>query len=369
MKTFDLGERSGLKVPRVNIGGMRLPADYDDAVDLIRHAIDSGMRYIDTSRGYGESEWIIGRALKNGYRKKVILSTKSSPWVNRIRKSDNTSSDSIRRRIDESLKRLDTDYLDYYQVWNINSRECYNNAVAKGGMVDGIKKAMKEGLVKRTGFTTHDSVENLMDYIKEVDWCDIILFSYNLLNRKYAPVIEAARKAGIGTLVMNPVGGGKLAESSSKLKKLAREVGATSETDLAIRYVLSNPNVDTILCGMTKLSDVDSTISSAEKSRFGEKELKKIDGFIDNITEEGRKFCSRCKYCLPCPKGIDIPQIMNIIFDYRYWGFKKLSQKRYKDMKGSKAGACSKCGKCEKACTQKLSIMSEMTFAANKFGE
>ena len=156
-------------MPRANIGGMRLPQDTDEAVALLRHAIDSGMRYIDTSRGYGDSEIKIGKALKDGYRQKVILSTKWSPWIKMIEESDDTSADCIRKRIEESMARLDVDYLDYYQVWNIDSREHYDQAVAKGGMVDGIQKAISEKLVGHTGFTTHDEAENLIGYVKETD--------------------------------------------------------------------------------------------------------------------------------------------------------------------------------------------------------
>jgi hypothetical protein len=106
-----------------------------------RAAIDAGMRYIDTSRGYGESEWLIGRALKDGYRDKVLLSTKWAPWITKVQPSDKPSSDCVRRRIEESMKRLDVDYLDYYQVWNIDSREHYDQAVRKGGSVTLIGNA------------------------------------------------------------------------------------------------------------------------------------------------------------------------------------------------------------------------------------
>jgi len=96
---------------------------------------------------------------------------------------------------------------DYYQIWNIDSREHYDQAIAKGGMLEGVQKAMSDGLVGHTGFTTHDTVENLLTYIEEADWCEIILFTYNLLNQSYGPAIEAAHKKGIGTVIMNPVGG------------------------------------------------------------------------------------------------------------------------------------------------------------------
>ena len=132
-------------------------------------------------------------------------------------------------------RRLGVDYLDFYQVWNIDSRDHYNQAVAKGGMVDGIRKAIDEGLVGHTGFTTHDTISNILTYIEEADWCEVILFTYNVLNETYAPAIRAAHERGIGTVIMNPLHGGLLAHSSEVLDRLVREVGASSVTDLAIR--------------------------------------------------------------------------------------------------------------------------------------
>jgi predicted aldo/keto reductase-like oxidoreductase len=367
MELHDFGKRSGHKVPRANIGGMRLPGDVDAAVSLVRAAIDAGMRYIDTSRGYGESEWLIGRALKGGYRDKVLLSTKWAPWITKVQPTDNTSSDCVRRRIEESMKRLDVDCLDYYQVWNIDSREHYDQAVAKGGMVEGIRKAMDEGLVRHTGFTTHDSVENILTYVEEADWCEIILFTYNLLNCQYGPALEAAHRKGIATVIMNPVGGGRLAEKSPVLMDLAGQVGAASIPDLALRYVLSNPNVDAIISGIVKPSDVADTVESAKKPLFTADQMGTINGCLTDIRSQARSFCTGCKYCMPCPEGIDIPAIMACIHDFRYWGWQEGAHARYRRLNGKKADACVQCGKCEEACTQDLDIMQEMIFAQIAF--
>lgn len=359
-----LGTRSGCAVNPVSIGGMRFPEDGLDAVALIRHAIDSGLRYIDTSRGYGESELILGAALKGGYRQKVILSTKCSPWIKNVGNKDDDSSDSVRRRIDESLLRLGVDYLDFYQVWNVYDKECWTKATRKGGMVDGIRRAMAEGLVRHTGFTTHDSVENLLGYIKEASWCEIILVTYNLLNRTYEPVLEAARRAGIGTVVMNPVGGGKFAENSLVMMELAQQVGAESVADLAVRFVASNPYVDTMLCGMTRLSDVDATVVSAGRRAFTADQLGVIRAFFDKRSRENSKFCTGCNYCMPCPQGIEIPQIMGAIYEERFLGLKEGARGAYNwATRNVKPSACVECRACEEKCTQKLGIVDELKYA------
>jgi predicted aldo/keto reductase-like oxidoreductase len=370
MKLRDFGKRSGQKVAPISIGAMRLPKDVDAAVTLLRNAIDQGMRYIDTSRGYGESEWVVGLALKDGYRDKVILSTKWSPWnVIEVDPSDDTSSDCVRRRIEESMKRLDVDYLDYYQVWSINEREHYDRTVAKGGMVEGILKAKEEGLIGHIGFTSHDSVENLLTYIKEVDWCEILLTTYNLINIQYAPVIEVAHAKGIGTLVMNPMGGGKLAGNNPILMALAEEVGAASIPDLAIRYILSNPCIDTMLNGLSKSSDVTDCVASVKRGAFSADQLKRIDVCLDDIRERVASFCTACEYCMSCPEGINIPAVMSCISNMRYWGWEDQARASYENMKDNKADACVQCGKCEEVCTQKLNIMEEMAYANDMFGD
>lgn len=367
MKQIPFGQRSGFQVTPASIGAMRLPADMDEAVTLVRHAIDSGMHYIDTCRCYGDSELKLAQALKDGYREKVILSTKWSPWNVKIEESDDTSADCMRKRIEESMRRLEVDYLDYYQIWSINSRENYAAAVAKGGMLDGIRKAVDEGLVRHIGFTTHDTEANLLDYIAEADWCEIILFTYNLLNLTYEKAIAAAHAKGIGTIIMNPVAGGLLAHDSHILKPLAKRVGAKTIPELAIRFLISNPNITTMISGIAKVADVDETIAAIDRGPFTSAQMAILHQQLAEIHAVNQGFCTGCRYCLPCPQDIEIPAIMNMIAQSRFWGLKDSSQNRYRDMKTPKAEACIRCGKCEEKCTQHLPIMGEMDYAAKTF--
>jgi uncharacterized protein len=367
MELRDFGKRSGFKVRPVSIGAMRLPGDLDEAVRLLRHAIDSGMTYIDTCRCYDQSEWIIGKALKDGYRHKVILSTKWSPWIKKIRPTDDTSADCERRRIEESMKRLDVDYLDYYQLWNIDSPEHYQQAVAKGGMLEAIVKAKEEKLIGHIGFTTHAPVPELLKIIDEADWCEIILFTYHLLDLTYKPAIDAAHKKGIGTLVMNPLGGGRLAEPSPVLSQLAQEAGAVSVPDLAIRFLLSDPHIDTILSGIVKQTDVDESIASAERPPFSKEQMAKIQRFLGSSSRGQAGICTGCKYCMPCPQGIDIPKIMDSLYFAKVWGLTESGKETYAHVGNKKADACIGCGVCESKCTQKLKIAEAMDEAAKMF--
>jgi predicted aldo/keto reductase-like oxidoreductase len=369
MKKVPFGSRSGLKVNPVSIGAMRFPEDMIDSIEIIRHAIDSGLVYIDTCRCYGESEFKLARALKDGYREKVFLSTKSSPWIRKIQDSDDGSADSIIRRIEESLVRLDVDYLDFYQVWSLQNEECWETATRKGGIVDGIKKARDMGLVKHIGITTHEKPEDIIRHLGEADWIESILLSFNLMQRSYEPVIAKAHELGIGTIVMNPCGGGKFAEQSDVLMKIAESVGAVSVADLAIRYVSSNPNVDTMLCGMSKKKDVDDTIASVKSEKFTQDQIEFINKSFDDLSKE--KFCTGCKYCMPCPQGINIPAILNLVYEDRVLGFKENAINGYNNswLVKVKADACTKCGHCESKCTQKIEIIKELQAAHKKYNK
>lgn len=371
MKRSNFGTRSGLLVNPVSIGAMRFPQDVMESVAIIRHAIDNGLVYIDTSRGYGESEFILSRALKDGYREKVILSSKCSPWIKKVQDSDDGSADSVRRRIEETMLRLDVDYLDFYQVWNIDSPTAWETATKKGGMVDGIRKAMADGLVRHTGFTTHEDPERLLGYLDQADWAEIILLSYNLLQQDYTKALQKAHSLGIGTIVMNPCGGGCFAENSEVLMTLAREVGALSVAELAIRYVYSNPNVDTMLCGMTRKSDVDDSVAAVERGKFTADQIAVIERFFAERSREKVKFCTGCNYCMPCPAGIKIPGIMNLIYRDRVLGLRQGSIKDYQNawLVGQSADKCLKCGACEKKCTQHLEIIKELEYAHRTYSK
>ncbi len=373
LKQIPFGARSGFTIPRVNIGAMRLPADEDEAIALIRYAIDNGMKYIDTSRGYGDSEIKLGKALKNGYREKVILSTKWSPWITKIDPTDDASMDSVVRRIEDSMKRLDVNYLDFYQVWNIPDRGCYEQAVVKGGFVDGIRSAKSRGLVGHIGITSHAPVLDLLDFIDEMDWCEIILLTYNILNRTYAPVLDKAKSKGIGTIVMNPVGGGKLTEESPVFADLVKQSGSRNLSDMAIRYVLSNPSVDTIISGISKVSDVDATIASGASEPLAPEIIAGIEALVAKLSPTNTHFCTSCGYCMPCPSEVNIPKVMEAIYHERFLGLSKEAEQLYTSIgtlswvPGMRADACSSCGACVSKCTQKLDIPREMTAAAKMF--
>jgi predicted aldo/keto reductase-like oxidoreductase len=272
------------------------------------------------------------------------------------------------------MKRLDVSHLDFYQVWNIQNPEQFAQATVKGGFVDGIKKARDRGLVGHIGFTSHDKTENLLGYLDKTDWCEILLLVYNIYTTGYAPVLAKAKKKGIGTLVMNPVGGGKLSEDSPVFDQVVRSTGSKSLADLAVRYVAANPDIDTLLCGMTRTSDVDNTIASAARP-LTPGQCAEVDAFVKTLAPENTGCCTNCGYCMPCPQEVNIPQVMQAIYNDRILGFKKDADRLHREIgqfswvPGAGSDACIDCGICLPKCTQKLDIPKEMAWARERFGK
>lgn len=351
---------------KFGIGTMRLPEKKEEAVQLIRTAIDFGDIYIDTSRGYNDAELILAEALKNGYRKKVILSSKWSPWLANISGSDEPTEFFTRKRIEESLKRLQVEYLDYFQVWNINNQARWELSTKNGGIVDGLIKAKNEGIVKHIGYTTHDFPHNVLKNIQEQDWMEIILVSYNILNISYEKVLKFAKKKKIKTIIMNPFGGGALSDKNIHLKTLSSIVGAKNIAELALKFIGSNSNIDVSLVGINKPIDVKEGFSFLNK-KYEKEKLQIIYNFISQASKTSERFCTNCKYCLPCEVGIDIPSVMKCIFEDKYLDNLPLAKNDYKKINGVLADACISCGKCEERCTQHLQIIESMKYASENY--
>ena len=366
----DFGKRSGLMVNPVSIGAMRLP-DEELAIPLIRQAIDAGMIYIDTSRGYGQSETKLAKALRDGYREKVILSTKWSPWNLKVEPDDDTSADCAYKRILESMGRLEVEYLDFYQIWAICNLEHYEQATCKGGMLDGIRRAKDEGLIRHMGFTTHDKPDNIRKYIDQADWCETVLFTHNILDLTYKEIIAETHEKGMATIAMNPLAGGFLAEESPVLQQAVSDaLGITDVVEAAQRYLAGDENLDTILCGINKPSDITSTINNYSKPPLTSQQRTDLEEAMSKISSKGMWFCSSCKYCMPCPEGINIPGMMKLIYFDRLLQMSDRAAKDYERQVDADTtpARCTKCGQCEDKCTQHLKITDELEYLVDRFG-
>jgi hypothetical protein len=355
---------TGKKVSALGFGAMRLPKDRDYAIECIRRCLDLGANLIDTAFGYhgGESEVIVGEAIADRPRESVYLSTK-----NPLR--DNTGR-GWRERLETQLKKLDTDYIDFYQaVHGLNWNSYVDNFSKPGAGLEEAIKAKQEGIIRHFGFSTHDSPEGIKKLIDTGHFEHIIL-QYNLLDRKNEEVIAYAQERGIGIIVMGPVGGGRLAAPSKQIQKMLPG-GAKSSAEIAIRFVAS------ALSGMNSIEQVEENCATAsrEEPLSDEEKLHVLQSL-----EENRKlaelYCTECKYCMPCPNDVNIPLNFRIMNLHRVYGLTDYAKRQYarffaenKRVEGLAASACQECGECEPKCPQGIPIMKQLKETHETLGD
>ena len=237
----------------------------------------------------------------------------------------------------------------------------------RGGVLGAIHAAQDEGLVQRIGFTGHDTPENFIKCI-ETGLFDSMTVPYNLINRSYEPTIARAGELGVGVVAMCPVAGGVLASENSKIQK---ELGINMPTtQMALRFVLSNPNVSTACSGMNTLEMLDENVLTVkefdpEKDVDFEKMCEGLDRMRKSL---GDKFCTSCGYCLPCPQEIQIPSMMRFYADWQTFGVEEGVRRVLKHVEPGEKGPakwhapsrCTKCGRCEDICPNKLPISETM---------
>ncbi|HHV95579.1 MAG TPA: 4Fe-4S dicluster domain-containing protein [Clostridiaceae bacterium] len=364
---------TGVKISALGFGAMRLPGEEKDgqfiideetSIKIIHRAFELGVNYIDTAYGYcgGKSEIVVGKALK-GYRDKVYLSTKMSTW-NVKQHGD------YRRFLEEQLKKLDVDYIDFYHFHSLG-KDRWENIVLKYDLVKEAYQAKSEGLIKHISFSFHDKPEVMMQLI-DTGIFETVLCQYNLLDRANEEAIAYAKSKGLGVAIMGPVGGGRLA-SASEIITGAMKGKAKSTPEVALRFVLANPNVSCALSGMSTIEMVEENARVASI----EEPLSAEDWENINITFERTKkladlYCTGCEYCLPCPQGINIPKVFSIMNYHKVYGLTEYAKKQYENLGkkeefGSSPEDCIECGQCEDKCPQFIKIRDQLKRIQKEF--
>ena len=373
MQYHKLG-KTGDHVSILGMGCMRLPkkengVDIELAEQLLVHAYEKGINYFDCAPAYCDRkcEQIVGKAVKP-FRKEVMLSSKIP--LQEVKKSND-----YRYWLERSLTEMQTDYLDNYLFWGI-SRELFENVIVPLDLLKEGQKAKEEGLIRRMSVSVHDSPENICSILEQAEaygiGFDAVLCQYNLLDRKNAEVLVFARERGIGTMVMGPVAGGRLAWPSALGQKLGEsEMVPTSE--LALRYVMENQNVDCTLSGMSSLKMIDDNAALADEISCNKSvSAKRINEAAKRLAELSELYCTGCGYCQPCPAKIEIPKILYLVNCFRVYGlhtFAKKEFEKYCEKYSVPSDACMNCGKCEKKCPQGLEIQKEIETAGMLLGK
>jgi hypothetical protein len=360
--------KTGIKMSALGFGAMRLPMrgegekkeiDDDLAIPMMRRAFELGVNYIDTAPYYCDklSEAAVGRALK-GISDKIYVSTKNP--------IENDSADDWRKRLENSLKNLDRDYIDFYHFWGIGLQGFRHWETLSDGPLQAAERAKSEGLIKHLSFSFHDDAKNLRP-IADSGRFESVLVQYNLLDRSNEDNIAHAKEKGLGVVIMGPVGGGKLGAPSELIRGLLAEKPA-STAEMAMRFVLANPNVDVALSGMSTLAQVEeNAMIAARKGHLTRFEISQIKEMLEENKKLAELYCTACDYCKPCPKGIDIPHLFGIMNTHRVYELTEHSISAYNDtirgrawVKSASIADCTKCGVCETKCPQKLPIIKQL---------
>lgn len=352
--------KNGDAISALGFGCMRFNKDEKEVERQIRYAIEQGVNYFDTAYMYGDSEAILGRVLsKEGLRDKVNIATKLPQYM--VKKPEDFD-----KFFDTELKRLQTDHIDYYLMHMVTDSASWRRLVSLG-VIDWIDKKKKEGAIRNIGFSFHGVQPEFIALIDSYDW-DFCMIQFNYLDENSQAGIgglEHAGSKGIPVFVMEPLRGGTLVQ---KLPKAAVELWDNalvkrSPADWGLRWVLNHPQVICVLSGMGTWQMVEENIATASDSLPGalsQEDIVLYGQVRDEIRKATKVPCTGCGYCMPCPKGVDIPMCFSSLNDTMIKG-RLESMYWYTLMtSGHNAGLCIQCGKCESHCPQSIPIREKI---------
>jgi hypothetical protein len=360
------------KVSALGFGCMRFPTTdgqrtspiaEDEAMKMLRHAIDGGVNYVDTAYVYHEglSEAFVGRVLADGYREKVKLATKLPLWfVNGPQDFD--------RLLNEQLERLQTDHIDFY-LFHALDKGRWRDIVLKHDLLSKAKAAKADGRIRHIGFSMHDDYACLEEIVNGSDLWDFCQIQYNYMdieNQAGTRGLKFAAGKGLAVVVMEPLLGGRLASPPKDIcTAMEEQVPGRSPADWALQWIWDQPEVSVVLSGMSNMSQVEENLKSADGSGVGSLSIEE-----QAVIARAREMylvrtvipCTKCGYCMPCPAGVNIPgafELYNYAHLYDDLGDAKFRYQIFLP-EAQKASNCVACGACEEACPQSILISEWM---------
>lgn len=368
--------KTGYQVSAFGVGCMRLPriikdsgsdVDKEKAFELLRYAVDHEVTYFDTAYGYHNktSEEVLGEALAEGGRRaKVKIATKQPFNVM-------TTQGDIRKNLETTLKKLRTDYLDMYLIHNIQKAAW--EEIKKRKVIEEYEKFRAEGLIRGIGFSYHGQYETFKEVLDFYSW-DMCQVQQNFLDTEREATVEGihqAGKKGCALVIMEPLRGGGLATPPPPVREIYDEYQVKrSSVEWAFRYLANFPEISTILSGVTTLEQLKENIEIFSKPDMVPLYLSEEEKTI--ITRVKEKYlsliavpCTSCEYCMPCPKGVNIPQVFQKYNDGTMFHNFDQSKRSYLFQTKNKqdASLCAACGTCEKKCPQSIEIIKQLKTA------
>lgn len=357
----------------LGLGCMRLPKlyagkqdiDYESAFEILDYAYQNGVNYFDTAYTYHDStsEPFLAKALANYPRESYYLADKLPMWL--LEKEED-----VQRIFNEQLKRCNTPYFDFYLCHAMDADRF--ETMKKLNVFSQLKKWRDEGLIHHIGFSFHDTPEVLAEICSEYDWefAQIQLNAMDWEKYRSKEQYDILQQHGLPCIVMEPVRGGRLADLGNDANELLLQQNDGSVATWAIRYAASLPNVLTVLSGMGAMQQVEENVACLQNfTSFTAQQQQLYMQAIKLFEKSNTIQCTACQYCMPCPKGVNIPGVFSLYnefilhSDIPMEGFVQ----KYNDLPANeKAENCVKCGKCETICPQHLTIMELLQKVSGK---
>ncbi len=369
--------KTGLEVSPLGFGCMRLPLtdqldpatiDVAEATRMVRHAIDNGVNYIDTAYPYHskQSEVVVGKILQDGYREKVYLATKCPIWAI---KNENDFFEFF----EEQLEKLQTDHIDFYLLHALNQERL--DTILKFNLYEKAEKLKAEGKIKYLGFSFHDEFKTFPKILDSYDKWDFCQIQLNYLDTDYQAGLkglELAKERNLGIVIMEPVKGGRLANIPESMVDIFKSANKDrADVAWAFDYLYNFPEISVVLSGMTTMEQVEQNIDIANNAKANSLTVAEKEAYAKakkTFDELKTVPCTNCKYCIPCPHGVEIPNNFTICNEYKIFGAKETRIKEYNALgEKGKASNCVSCRVCETKCPQNIVISEELKVVKEMF--
>ncbi len=362
-------DRYGNGLSMLGFGCMRFTKkgnaiDIDKAEKEIMAAYRAGVNYYDTAYIYPGSEAAIGEIFeRNGIRDKIKIATKLPQYLI-------GNGAGLDRYFNEELSRLRTDYIDYYLMHHLTDIAMWEK-LKNVGILEWIKAKKEAGIIRNIGFSYHGNTDNFLKILNDYDW-DFCQIQYNYLDELTQAGVDGLKAAyakGIPVVIMEPLRGGKLVNMlpEGALKAMKESGHNWSPAEWAFRWLYNQPEVTVVLSGMNSVEMVEENCriaSETETGSFTDREFEVLKRVVAEIRSHEKVGCTGCRYCMPCPKGVDIPGIFRC-YNAMYTEGKNDGRFQFAQTVGltkepSFASQCIECGKCEKHCPQNIPIREKL---------